>query len=75
MTTHCTIGNLGTKSLKANKVNNRWSHTVLSRAIIAYYQVCKDNKIIERLVNHYKTKDSSHTLLRMKIFPNIKQIH
>lgn len=57
-------GYLGPDSLKAEKLNNRWSHAVFFRAVIAYYQVCKDNSIIDKLVAHYKSKTSTHTLFR-----------
>ena len=57
-------GYLGPEPIKAEKTNNRWPHAVLFRAIWAHYSATSDSSIIDKLLAHYRSNTSTHSLFR-----------
>ncbi|MDP4132698.1 MAG: glycoside hydrolase family 127 protein [Bacillota bacterium] len=56
--------NLKTNYDKSKNFYNRWPHTVMFRALMAEYEITKDEKIIKALSNHYLNSDFSLHELR-----------
>ena len=59
-----TDGFLGPRSLKNPNMMSLWPHVVFFRALIAEYRTTSDRVILDKLLNHYKSREINVRSLR-----------